>query len=166
MASTAAAELEARVLAPDNGPPQPLASDDDPQRATSSGERAASTKASSAGSREHEDVDKDEEEQVDLAHKEPVAVKHKWCVPPPRPRSSASRAKAGLRLLPPAQADDLPLPPHCRALFDPFVYKAPAPPPASMDDAPTIGIAKASWLSQTTFCASFSLCFQLSREPY
>lgn len=44
-----------------------------------------------------------------------------------------------------------------RALFDPFVYKAPPPPPASMDDAATIGIAKASWLSQTTFCASFLL---------
>jgi len=161
MASTAAAELEARVLAPDNGPPQPLASNDDPQ--ATSRERAASTTASSAGSRKREDTDKDEEEQVDLAHKEPVVVKHKWCVPPPRPRSSASRAKAGLRLLPPAQADDLPLPPHCRALFDPFVYKAPPPPPASMDDAPTIGIAKASWLSQTTFCASFSLLPALTK---
>ncbi|GAA5846361.1 hypothetical protein JCM9279_001345 [Rhodotorula babjevae] len=111
MASTAAAELEARVLAPDNGPPQPLASDDDPRPTT----RAASTAASSAGSHERKDVDKDEEEQAGSTGKDPVAVKHKW------------------------------------ALFDPFVYKAPAPPPASMDDAATIGISRASWLSQTTF---------------
>ncbi|KPV74356.1 uncharacterized protein RHOBADRAFT_54195 [Rhodotorula graminis WP1] len=112
MASTAAARLEARVLAPDGGPPQPLASDDVEPSTTA---RAASTSASSAGSRERKDADKDEEEHAGSMGKEPVVVKHKW------------------------------------ALFDPFVYKAPPPPPASMDDAATIGIAKASWLSQTTF---------------
>ncbi|GAA5907850.1 hypothetical protein JCM8208_001962 [Rhodotorula glutinis] len=115
MASATAAQLEARVLAPHSGPPQPLASDDDPRLAASSAERAASTTASSAGSHDRKEGDKDEEEQADSTGKEPVVVKHKW------------------------------------ALFDPFVYKAPAPPPASMDDAATIGIASASWLSQTTF---------------
>ncbi|BGP49528.1 hypothetical protein JCM10450v2_005420 [Rhodotorula kratochvilovae] len=40
---------------------------------------------------------------------------------------------------------------HKWALFDPLNYRAPPPPPASMDDAATIRLAHASWISQTTF---------------
>ena len=38
-----------------------------------------------------------------------------------------------------------------RCIFDPFHYGPPPPPPASMDDAETIRLAHASFLSQLTF---------------
>ncbi|GAA6060372.1 hypothetical protein JCM10212_004556 [Sporobolomyces blumeae] len=40
---------------------------------------------------------------------------------------------------------------HRWCFFDPFNLKPPAPPPKSMDDAATIGLASANWLSQLTF---------------
>ncbi|GAA5888140.1 hypothetical protein JCM5296_005447 [Sporobolomyces johnsonii] len=40
---------------------------------------------------------------------------------------------------------------HRWTIFDPFNFKRPPPPPATMDDAPEIGLASANWLSQLTF---------------
>ncbi|GAA5898535.1 hypothetical protein JCM6882_007809 [Rhodosporidiobolus microsporus] len=40
---------------------------------------------------------------------------------------------------------------HKWTIFDPFSYSDPPPPPKSMDDAETIRLAKAGWLSETTF---------------
>ncbi|GEM08785.1 ABC transporter [Rhodotorula toruloides] len=40
---------------------------------------------------------------------------------------------------------------HRWTIFDPFNFKPPPPPPASMDDAETIRISQANWLSEFTF---------------
>ncbi|GAA5825076.1 hypothetical protein JCM11251_006090 [Rhodosporidiobolus azoricus] len=40
---------------------------------------------------------------------------------------------------------------HKWSIFDPFTYADPPPPPKSMDDAEEIRLAKAGWLSETTF---------------
>ncbi|GAA5874651.1 hypothetical protein JCM8547_003948 [Rhodosporidiobolus lusitaniae] len=50
--------------------------------------------------------------------------------------------------------DDAAEPPtvqHKWCIFDPFTYADPPPPPKSLDDAETIPLAKAGWLSETTF---------------
>ncbi|GAA6028671.1 hypothetical protein JCM8097_007340 [Rhodosporidiobolus ruineniae] len=47
--------------------------------------------------------------------------------------------------------DDVPETKHKWTIFDPLHYGAPPPPPKSMDDAETLRLAKANWLSSVMF---------------
>lgn len=143
MTEASSAAIESHVLGADGGPKEPLTSEDAVKReAGLTGGAVTGSDESVTTAAEEQDASKDVGKSEDLEKDEGngVKVRHKWCV---LAVSLRTRDVSEGSLVSPG-----------RTIFDPFNFKPPPPPPASMDDAETIRISQANWLSEFTFCGS------------